>query len=131
MTFELKPGDYILTSEIPFDKRQLVIDAFMDAGAVIFDGHDFHDTIKNWDRIGWCPDENHLEMWSKCFEMKKGYRRVTLSQILGDGPSWDEIGPKLLDALRLIANGDGSYGAQAWEYKQIARHAISKAEGNK
>jgi hypothetical protein len=36
MTFELKPGDYILTSEIPFDKRQAVIDAFAAAGAAYF-----------------------------------------------------------------------------------------------
>ena len=32
-------------------------------------------------------------------------------------------------ALREIAAGDGIYGAQAHEYKQIARNAIARAEG--
>jgi len=35
----------------------------------------------------------------------------------------------MLEALEAIANGEGTYGAQAHEYKQIARAAISKATG--
>lgn len=35
--------------------------------------------------------------------------------------------PDFLKALQTIANGDGCYGAQAHEYKQIARDAIAKA----
>ena len=38
--------------------------------------------------------------------------------------SWD-----MLEALQAIANGEGVYGAQAHEYKQIARKAIAKATG--
>ena len=37
--------------------------------------------------------------------------------------------PEMLEALQAIANGEGVYGAQAHEYKQIARAAISKATG--
>ncbi len=32
-------------------------------------------------------------------------------------------------ALKEIADGEGIYGAQAYEYKQIARAAIAKAKG--
>lgn len=35
--------------------------------------------------------------------------------------------PDLLAALQAIANGEGYYGAQAREYKDIARAAIAKA----
>ena len=35
---------------------------------------------------------------------------------------------ELLTALKQIANGEGYYGAQAAEYKAIARAAIAKAE---
>lgn len=35
----------------------------------------------------------------------------------------------LLNALNAIAIGAGVYGAQAGEYKQIAREAISKVRG--
>lgn len=38
--------------------------------------------------------------------------------------------PDLLKALEEIANGDGIYGAQAHEYKQIAHAAIAKAKGD-
>lgn len=31
---------------------------------------------------------------------------------------------RLREALKSIANGDGIYGAQAWEYKRIAREAL-------
>jgi hypothetical protein len=37
--------------------------------------------------------------------------------------------PDLLAALKKIANGEGYYGAQAREYKEIAAIAIAKAEG--
>jgi len=37
--------------------------------------------------------------------------------------------PDLLAALQAIANGEGYYGAQAAEYKAIARAAIAKATG--
>lgn len=36
----------------------------------------------------------------------------------------------LVHALQAIANGDGIYGAQANEYKQIARAALAKAKLN-
>ncbi len=36
---------------------------------------------------------------------------------------------ELMAALKKIAAGDGVYGVQAHEYKQIARQAIAKAEG--
>lgn len=32
-------------------------------------------------------------------------------------------------ALKRIANGDGAYGAQAYEYKQIARKALEDCDG--
>lgn len=38
--------------------------------------------------------------------------------------------PQLLEALKQIANGEGVYGAQAGEYKAIARAAIAAAEGD-
>ncbi len=31
---------------------------------------------------------------------------------------------RMREALESIANGDGIYGAQAWEYKQIALEAL-------
>lgn len=40
-----------------------------------------------------------------------------------------ETNAELLEALKQIANGEGAYGAQAHEYKQIARDAIARAEG--
>lgn len=36
----------------------------------------------------------------------------------------------LRDALQEIANGEGHYGAQAYEYKQIARKALKALEVN-
>jgi hypothetical protein len=36
--------------------------------------------------------------------------------------------PQLLDALKEIANGEGYYGAQAREYKEIAKAAIALVE---
>lgn len=38
----------------------------------------------------------------------------------------DEEIKKLTAALEKIGNGDGIYGAQAFEYKNIARKALSK-----
>jgi hypothetical protein len=35
--------------------------------------------------------------------------------------------PELIEALKQIANGEGYYGAQAREYKEIARAALAKA----
>ena len=37
---------------------------------------------------------------------------------------------KFRTALEKIASGDGVYGAQAHEYKQIARAALAKADGD-
>ena len=37
--------------------------------------------------------------------------------------------PDLYEALEKIATGDGVYGDQAYEYKQIARAALAKARG--
>jgi len=37
--------------------------------------------------------------------------------------------PDMLEALEKIASGDGVYGAQAGEYKRIAREAIVQATG--
>jgi hypothetical protein len=39
--------------------------------------------------------------------------------------------PDMYEALERIAAGEGVYGAQAHEYKQIARAAIIKARGGK
>ena len=36
---------------------------------------------------------------------------------------------RLREALRQIANGDGYYGAQAREYKEIARRSLSSLSG--
>lgn len=36
---------------------------------------------------------------------------------------------ELVEALTRIANGDGVYGAQAHEYKTIARAALAKLDG--
>lgn len=41
----------------------------------------------------------------------------------------DEDESVFYSALKSIADGDGCYGLQASEYKQIARKAIAKAEG--
>lgn len=41
-------------------------------------------------------------------------------------PQLHEIIAVLEKALTEIANGDGTYGAQAYEYKQIAREALAK-----
>ena len=44
---------------------------------------------------------------------------------LGEQENWHVPCPFcLVDALRKIASGDGIYGAQAGEYKQIARAAL-------
>lgn len=41
---------------------------------------------------------------------------------------WQKVGPKLMDALKKIAAGDGYYGSMAREYKNIARLALAIAE---
>jgi hypothetical protein len=40
----------------------------------------------------------------------------------------DTVLQALIEALKQIANGDGYYGAQAREYKEIARAAIARVE---
>jgi len=39
--------------------------------------------------------------------------------------------PTMYEALSQISAGEGVYGAQAHEYKQIARAALTKARGGK
>lgn len=48
---------------------------------------------------------------------------LTAAYLAGYGAAQKRIG-KLEEALRKIANGEGAYGAQAHEYKQIARAAL-------
>jgi hypothetical protein len=93
MTFKLQPGDYILTSEIPFDKRQLVIDAFVAAGAKT--PVNWWHSIDDANFVDWDINDNEVDFFEGW--PPSGYRHVTLSQILSYGPSWSEIEQK--DAL--------------------------------
>lgn len=137
MNFKLQPGDYIFTSEIPFDKRQAVIDAFVAAGAIMFDGFYFFEDMEDWDKIGWDHGESGLEMWSVFVDLEnkpsEGYRRVTIDQILGEqSPSWDEIGPELLDALDdIIKSNDLGNAAIVNKLVFKAKQAVAKAKAVK
>ena len=64
----------------------------------------------------------------------------TCVQVMHDEPCYTAIADELtrlraqnaalVEALEKIANGDGVYGAQAHEYKQIARAALAQAESD-
>jgi DNA repair exonuclease SbcCD ATPase subunit len=54
---------------------------------------------------------------------------TTIRDVAAMGRRWHAINAELLAALGAIANGEGYYGEQARGYKQIARAAIAKAEG--
>lgn len=86
MTFELKPGDFIRTANVPEDQRQNVIDAFVAAGAV--DAYDF----KSNDY--YCSVLDYMGFGDNMFIITstKGKREVTLDQILGK--------PMLIEALK-------------------------------
>lgn len=87
MTFKLMPGDFIATSDVPENKRQDVIDAFVAYGCSqgLIELKDFNDT--SWDTLVWDETEQengalnivHFKRWRHLCK-----RRVTLSQILGD-----------------------------------------------
>ncbi|MAK54702.1 MAG: hypothetical protein CML17_02430 [Pusillimonas sp.] len=87
MTFKLQPGDWIPTAEVPEEKRQAVIDAFVKAGATLPDTFwaDWDEAVvAHWDGIF-----GELDLFED-----DGYddgRRVTLDQILGQQKTtWGE-----------------------------------------
>lgn len=54
---------------------------------------------------------------------------VTIREAIDEIVKLSSLNAELLAALEKIAAGEGYYGAQAAEYKQIARAAIAKAKG--
>ena len=59
---------------------------------------------------------------------KEGLTQADVDMILGDP---DAELKRLRAALTEIATGDGVYGAQAHEYKQIARRALGQMNEGK
>lgn len=134
MTFKLQPRDWIPTAEIPKDKRQAVIDAFVKEGATLPDTFwtDWEDAVvAHWD-----DGDNEFDLFGD-----DGYddcRRVTLDQILGEQKTtWDDVGPELLRAsidLRIAQmtymkhRGCDKYGQDVAYYAAVLDDVIAKAK---
>lgn len=76
-----------------------------------------------WDYLTVGPDDPEFENCT-CFnyEARKVARLIMSAQ--ARMAEIDVEKARLRAALQEIANGDGAYGAQAFEYKQIARKAL-------
>jgi hypothetical protein len=137
MTFKLQPGDWIPTAEVPEDKRQAVIDAFVADGCKKNEWIDTGD-FDDYACIGWDVNEDRLNCWDHKYWPDLSVRRVTLSQILGEqSPSWDDVGPELLQAsinLRIAQKtymknrGNDKYGNDVAYYAAVLDDAIAKAK---